>query len=54
MKSKFRSFEDAKKFVQSLGLKNWQEWVDYCNSGEKPHDIPSAPHSVYKEWGKRK
>jgi hypothetical protein len=50
----YRSFEDARKFVQSLGLKNWDEWYDYCNSGNKPNDIPSSPQSVYKEWKKGK
>ncbi len=48
---KYRSFEDARRFVQSLGLKNTQDWRKYGNSGNKPNDIPWGPYLVYKkEW----
>lgn len=47
---KFRSFKEARTFVRSLNLKS-TEWKEYCSSGKKPDDIPSAPHSAYKnEW----
>ena len=46
----YRSFEEAKKFVQNLGLKNSIEWREYCISGNKPDDIPSNPWLVYKKW----
>jgi formylglycine-generating enzyme required for sulfatase activity len=49
-----RSFEEAKKFVRSLGLKSAQEWQDYCKSGNKPDDIPSNPGLVYKKRKKEK
>jgi len=50
-KNKWRSFELAREFVRELGLKNENEWREYCRSGNKPHDIPSAPRTVYKsEW----
>ena len=49
----YRSFKEAKKFVQKLGLKNHEEWKSYCNSGNKPDDIPSAPWQVYKKWNKK-
>jgi len=45
----FRSFQEARKFVQSLGLKNHNEWSNYSKSGNKPDDIPAAPHQVYKK-----
>jgi len=48
-----RSFEEAKKFVRSLGLKSTQEWIDYCKSGNKPDDIPSSPWNVYNEWNEK-
>ena len=51
-KIKYRSFEDARKFVQSLNLKNMKEWQEYCKSGGKPEDIPATPWTVYKEWKK--
>jgi hypothetical protein len=52
MRKKFRNFIDARKFVQSLGLKNTKEWEDYCKSGKKPDDIPYAPQSssYRNEW----
>jgi Integrase repeat unit len=45
----YRSFEEAKKFVHSLGLRTQEQWQQYCKSGNKPEDIPSNPHSTYKE-----
>jgi superfamily II DNA or RNA helicase len=41
------SFEEAREFVKSLNIKSYIKWQEYCNSGEKPKDIPSAPHSTY-------
>jgi superfamily II DNA or RNA helicase len=50
-KMEFRSYEDARKFVHSLGLKSQNEWHDYCESGVRPNNIPSTPNQVYKgEW----
>jgi hypothetical protein len=45
----FRLFEEARKFVHSLGLKGRDEWSMYCKSGKKPVDIPTHPHIIYKE-----
>ncbi len=54
-KKKFRSFEDAKKFVKPLKLKGQSGWGKYCKSGDKPDDIPSGPNAKYKtkwiSWG---
>ena len=51
MKKQFRSFEDARKFVHSLKLKNREEWRKYSKSGKKPEDIPTNPDKIYKkEW----
>ena len=47
----FRSFSSARKFVQSLGLKNLVEWREYRKSGNKPMDIPSNPNDIYKKQG---
>jgi len=48
---KYKSFEDAREFVHMLKLKSQKEWNDYCKSGQKPEDIPSNPHQVYKQNG---
>ena len=51
MKKEFRSFEDARKFVQKLNLKTYKEWKNYCKSNNIPEDIPRAPDQKYKdEW----
>ena len=53
----YRPFPKARKFVDSLGLKNTRKWEDYCNSGKKPAGIPNYPSDVlaykkyWKGWG---
>jgi hypothetical protein len=47
----FINFNDAREFVQKLGLKGESEWRLYCKSGEKPNHIPSSPKNQYpNEW----
>jgi superfamily II DNA or RNA helicase len=48
---KFKDFNSAKVFVNSLKLSNTNEWRMYVKSGKKPFDIPSMPHRVYKNSG---
>ena len=47
----YKSFEDARKFVRSLKLKNWNEWYQYAKSDEKPDDVPSEPRLTYRNKG---
>jgi len=47
LKKKFRSFEDARKFVHTLKFKGQKNWVEYCRTGNRPDDIPSNPNQVY-------
>lgn len=50
-RKQMKSFKDARKFVRNSGLKNTNEWKNYCKSGKKPDDIPSNPNETYtKEW----
>ena len=50
-KRKYRPFDEARKFVRSLHLKDQSEWQKYCISGRKPQDIPASPISQYrKNW----
>ena len=44
-------FEEAREFVRSLNLKSGDEWIAYSKSGNRPANIPSAPHTVYKNDG---
>ena len=46
-KDTFKTFDNAKDFVQSLKLKNVKEWRKYIKSGNKPDDIPASPDKVY-------
>jgi hypothetical protein len=54
----FRSFEEARKFVHALRLKNRDEWAKYCK-GElagyeaKPNDIPTNSRQTYRDQGWR-
>ena len=48
---KYRSFEDARKFVHTLKFKSRTEWQKYCDSGKKPKDVPKHPEDTYKNKG---
>jgi hypothetical protein len=48
------SFEQAREFVHSLGLKSRREWKKWCKSGNKPKSIPTYPNEIssYKKYWK--
>ena len=41
-KKTYRSFTEARKFARSLKLTGLIVWYEYCKSGKKPDDIPTA------------
>lgn len=41
----------SRKFVQSLELKNVEDWYAFCKSSKKPKDIPSNPDKKYRNKG---
>ena len=45
------SFEEARTYVHSPGLKGFTEWVAWCKSGGRPANIPSNPNRVYRNRG---
>jgi len=51
-----KEFNEAKKFVKTLNLKNYKEWTIYCkgemkNLPQKPNNIPRDPNLRYrKDW----
>ena len=47
----WRSFEKARAYVRTLGLKDAREWMAYCRSGKRPSDIPTTPYGVYADAG---
>ena len=55
-KRTFRSFNDARSFVRSLGINSFSEWRRYCrgeipNAVPLPDDVPKNPQLVYKDRG---
>jgi predicted helicase len=52
----YRSYEEAKKYAQSLKLKSMSKWYQYTKSKNFLKDIPKAPYYTYKKqfegWGK--
>ena len=54
-RGEYRPFKEARAFVQGLGLSS-TNWWKYCagqlpEKGQRPEDIPSAPHRTYKDQG---
>ena len=47
----FLSFEEARKFVRSLNLKNVKEWHEWYKSESRLSTIPTSPFRVYKDEG---
>ena len=47
----FRSFEEARAFVRSLGLRTQKDWQAYARSEARPADIPGSPDRVYRDQG---
>jgi hypothetical protein len=45
------TFFPARDFARSLGLKNRQQWRNYCKSGGKPKEIPAMPDRTYEDRG---
>ena len=46
---KYRSYQEAKKYAQSLKLKNQIEWLQHSKSKNFPKDIPANPYTGYKK-----
>ncbi|XRB04428.1 methyltransferase domain-containing protein [Pycnococcus provasolii] len=46
-----KSFEDARAYVRTLGLKSVKEWWAWSASCARPHDIPGHPHATYASSG---
>jgi hypothetical protein len=53
IRKKYRPFNEARAFAQSLGIKIKQEWLDACDDGKTANDIPRRPDLYYRksnEW----
>jgi superfamily II DNA or RNA helicase len=47
----WRSFEEAKAWVASAGIKTKKQFTEKSNSADFPNDIPKTPDSVYADSG---
>ena len=51
----WRSYESAKKLIQSLGITTQVQFRKWSSSGNRPVDVPSSPNKVYQGrwegWG---
>eukprot|EP00947_MAST-08B_sp_MAST-8B-sp1_P006612 g6612.t1 len=45
------SFPDAREVVRRLGMTSMKEWREWSKSGQRPSNVPSSPHKVYKGKG---
>ena len=48
---KYRSYEDAQKFVQSKGCTTHKEWRKFCSTHTIPSDIPKRLDHIYQKQG---
>tara|TARA_Y100000034_G_scaffold133546_1_gene199274 strand:+ start:1517 stop:2749 length:1233 start_codon:yes stop_codon:yes gene_type:complete len=51
IREEFLPFNEARKFARSLRLSNSEQWREYCNSGNRPANIPSNPQKEYLHKG---
>jgi len=54
-KIEFLTFDEVKKYVKSIGIKNGAEWRKHCKSGLRPKNVPSNIDKKFpnewKGWG---
>ena len=47
----WQPFDEARKFVRSLGLNNCNGWRAWHKSSARPRNIPTDPKSIYEKEG---
>jgi superfamily II DNA or RNA helicase len=50
-KANWRPFEEARDYARNVNIRTVDEWRKHASKGILPRDIPSNPHSVYKDKG---
>jgi hypothetical protein len=50
---RFLPYDEAREYTSGLGLKYYEGWVEYLNSGNRPANIPKEPSLFYHDrgWG---
>jgi hypothetical protein len=46
----YRSFEEARDWAVSQGIKSLREWLLACTEDRIPFDIPRSPWRAYEKW----
>ena len=46
---KFMSYDEAKKFIQFVGIHSVQQFKDWSKLGKRPPNFPAVPRAVYKD-----
>ena len=46
----FMSFEEAKKYVQTLRFDHPRDFIEWLKSSDRPMHFPPNPHQFYPEW----
>ena len=41
---------EAKEYVQSLGIDNPKDFIEWLRSNDRPENFPPQPHLFYSEW----
>ncbi len=47
----YLGFEEAKRYIQSLGFISSKEFTDWAKTDQKPANIPAGPGRIYKDKG---
>jgi len=50
IKFDYLSYDDAKEFLNKLGIKNYTEYKDFTKGKTKEYRLHSRPNEYYKEW----
>lgn len=50
-KMEFLSFKEARTFARALAFTSRKQWQMYCQSGQRPKNIPACPNETYENEG---
>jgi superfamily II DNA or RNA helicase len=50
-KREYWEFEKARQFARDLNLKTRSEWIKFCQTSERPSEIPYSPEKAYIDEG---
>jgi hypothetical protein len=48
--TKWQTLTEATKYVHTLNLKSFAEWIEFCKTDDLPDNIPKRPELTYSDW----